>query len=172
MKLYLLRHGDAADQSDSRYATDAARPLTPKGIKRTRQLANGLRQMDITFDVIFSSPLVRARQTAEIVARSLKLEKHLRLTNHLAPEGAFVDIVAQIENVRPVSKTLLLVGHEPFLSGLISLLCTGGPVLGLTLKKGGLCRLEVATLKAGRCALLEWLLSPRHFGPKRQAKAR
>jgi phosphohistidine phosphatase len=170
MKLYLLRHGEAAEHSDTRYPTDDARPLTPKGIKRTRQLANGLRQMEIGFDVIFSSPLVRARQTAEIVARSLKLVKHLRLTNHLAPDGAFVDIVAQIENVRPSSKSVLLVGHEPFLSGLISLLCTGGPLLGLTFKKGGLARLEVGTLKAGRCAMLEWLLTPRHFGPKRAGR--
>ena len=172
MKLYLLRHGDAADHNDPRYPTDAARPLTTKGSKRTRQLANGLRQMEITFDVIYSSPLVRARQTAEIVARSLKLEKHLRITNHLAPEGAFVDMLAQIEHTRPAAKIVLLVGHEPFLSGLISLLCTGGPLLGLTLKKGGLCRLEVTTLKAGRCAMLEWLLTPRHFAPKRSAKAR
>ena len=170
MKLYLLRHGDAADPLDPRYSTDELRPLTAKGIKRTRQLANGLRQMEISFDVILSSPLVRAKQTAEIVARSLKLEKQLRFTNHLAPNGAYVDVIAQVENARATAKNVLLVGHEPLLSGLISLLCSGGPLLGLTLKKGGLCRLEVATLKASRCALLEWLLTPRHFGPKRQAK--
>jgi len=172
MKLYLLRHGDAADHNDPRYPTDAARPLTPKGIKRTRQLANGLRQMDISFDVIYCSPLVRARQTAEIVARSLKLEKKLHFTTHLALDGAFVDILAQIEHTLPAAKTVLLVGHEPFMSGLISLLCTGGPLLGLTFKKGGLARLEVAALKTGRCATLEWLLTPRHFAPKRSAKAR
>jgi phosphohistidine phosphatase len=170
MKLYILRHGDAADHGDPRYPTDASRPLTPKGIKRTRQLANGLRQMDITFNVILSSPLLRAKQTAEIVARSLKLEKHLRFTPHLAPEGAYVDVIAQIENVRGRAENILIVGHEPLLSGLISLLCTGGPLLGLTLKKGGLARLEIAQLKAGRCAMLEWLLTPRHFGSKRQSK--
>lgn len=60
MKLYILRHGEAANHGDRRYASDAERPLTPKGIKRTRQLTNALRQMDITFDVILSSPLVRA----------------------------------------------------------------------------------------------------------------
>ena len=172
MKLYLLRHGDAAEPGDPRYPTDAARPLTSKGIKRTRQLANALRQMEISFGVIFSSPLVRARQTAEIVARSLKLEKQLRLTNHLAPGGAFVDMLAQIENARATVPAILLVGHEPYLSGLISLLCTGGPSLALEMKKGGLCRLEVAAIKAGRCATLEWLLSPRHFGPKRAGKTR
>jgi phosphohistidine phosphatase len=170
MKLYILRHGDAADHDDPRYATDAARPLTPKGIKRTRQLANGLRQMEITFDVILSSPLVRAKQTAEIVARSLKLEKNLRFSHYLAPDGAYVDVITQVENIRGRAETVLLVGHEPLLSGLISLLCTGGPLLGLTFKKGGLARLEVGQLKAGRCAMLEWLLTPRHFGPKRQSK--
>lgn len=170
MKLYLLRHGDAADPGDQRYSTDAARPLTPKGIKRTRQLANGLRQMGVTFDLIFSSPLLRAKQTAEIVARSLKLERQLHFTNHLALEGAYVDILGQVEHAQPEAQTVLLVGHEPYLSGLISLLCTGGPALGLTLKKGGLARLEIVTLKAGRCARLEWLLTPRHFGPKRSAK--
>ena len=170
MKLYILRHGDAGEHGDPRYPNDAARPLTSKGIKRTRQLANALRQMEISFDVIFSSPLVRARQTAEIVARSLDLEKKLRLSNHLAPDGAFVDILAQVDNARPTAKTVLLVGHEPYLSELISLLCTGGPTLGLTLKKGGLCRMEVGSIKAGRCAMLEWLLTPRHFGPKRGAR--
>lgn len=167
MKLYLLRHGDAGDPGDHRYSSDAVRPLTVKGIKRTRQLANGLRLMDITFEVIFSSPLVRARQTAEIVARSLKLEKQLRITTHLAPEGAFVDLLALIEHARPQATAILVVGHEPYLSRLISLLCTGGASLGVTLKKGGLCRLELETVKAGRCAMLEWLLTPRHFAPKR-----
>lgn len=172
MKLYILRHGDAADHGDRRYASDAERPLTPKGIKRTRQLVNALRQMEITFDVIYSSPLVRARQTAEIVARGLDLEKKLRLSNHLSPSAAYVDLIAQVENARPSSDAILLVGHEPYLSGLISLLCTGGPSLGLTLKKGGLCRLEMDAAKPGRCASLVWLLAPRHFGPKRAAKAR
>lgn len=169
MKLYILRHGDAGDHGDPRYPNDAARPLTSKGIKRTRQLGNALRQMGISFDVIFSSPLIRARQTAEIVARSLKSEKKLRITNHLTPDGAFVDILAQVENARPTSKAILLVGHEPYLSGLISLICAGGGMLNLVLKKGGLCRMEVDVVKPGRCAVLEWLLSPRHFGPKRGA---
>ena len=172
MKLYILRHGDAADHGDRRYARDDERPLTAKGIKRTRQLTNALRQMDITFDVIFTSPLVRARQTAEIVARGLNREKHLRSTDYLAPSGAYVDLVAQIEKARSHAEAVLLVGHEPHLSGLISLLCTGGPSLGLTLKKGGLCRLQLEAAKPGRCATLEWLLTPRHFGPRRAARSR
>jgi phosphohistidine phosphatase SixA len=66
---------------------------------------------------------------------------------------------------------VLLVGHEPYLSGLISLLCTGGPDLALTMKKGGLCRLGVEVLSCGQCATLEWLLSPRVLGLKGSKRA-
>ena len=170
MKLYLLRHADAGEASAEGYTTDAARALTPKGIKRTRQLANALRQMEITFDVILSSPLIRAQQTAEIIARSLGKEKQLRHVGQLAPDGALTDAIALIESTRVKADSVLLVGHEPNLSRLISLLCTGGTNLGLTLKKGGLCRLELTDVKSGPCATLEWLLSPRHFGPKRKTR--
>ena len=172
MKLFILRHGDAGERGDPRHPNDAARPLSPKGVKRTRQLANWLRRRDITFDVIFPSPLTRARQTAEIVARSLDIENCLKLTKHLAPEGDFVDLLAQVEQVRRKSKTVLLVGHEPYLSTLVSLLCTGGTSLQMDLKKGGLCRLELEAVKPGRCATLEWILTPRHFGSKRGSNSR
>lgn len=170
MKLYLLRHADAGEASAEGYTTDAARALTPKGIKRTRQLANALRQMEIAFDVILSSPLIRAQQTAGILARSLQLEKQLRLSSQLAPDGALPDVLALIESTRAKANSILLVGHEPNLSRLVSLLCTGGTHLNLTLKKGGLCRLELTEVKSGPCATLEWLLSPRHFGPKRKTR--
>lgn len=170
MKLHLLRHGEAADHGDPRYPNDADRPLTPKGVQRTKALAHALRQWGITFEVIFSSPLVRARATAEIVERGLRLHGRLEFTDHLAPSGDYGKLVAQLNGLRPAPQSLLLVGHEPHLSGLISLLCTGGQSLGLTLKKGGLCRLEVEHLSAGRCGHLEWLLAPRLFGTKRPKK--
>jgi len=167
MKLYILRHGEAAEHGDPRYKNDADRPLTPKGIQRTKALAHALRQLDITFDVIFSSPLVRAREMAEVVERGLRLHGRLELTEHLAPSGDVEKLVHQLNKVRPAPESILLVGHEPYLSSLISLLCTGGSHLSLTLKKGGLCRMEVESLRAARCASLEWLLSPRLIGPKR-----
>jgi phosphohistidine phosphatase len=167
MKLYILRHGEAADPGDPRYQNDADRPLTPRGIQRTKALAHALRQMEIAFDVIFSSPLVRARETADIVERGLRLHGRLELTEHLAPSGDVERLVHQLNKVRPAPESMLLVGHEPYLSSLISLLCTGSSHLSLTLKKGGLCRMEVESLRAARCASLEWLLSPRLIGPKR-----
>ena len=163
MKLYILRHGDAADHGDARYK-ETERPLTPKGIQRTKQLAHALRQMDVTFGVLLSSPLTRARQTAEIVARGLRLEAKLKLTEHLGPSGSMEKLVEEIQVIRPVPESVLLSGHEPYLSGFISLLCIGGLGLPLKMKKGALCRLEVEALSCGKCATLEWLLQPRLFG--------
>jgi len=167
MKLYILRHGEAAEHGDPKFKNDADRPLTPKGIQRTKLLAYTMRQMETSFDVIFSSPLVRARETAEIVERGLRLHGRLEFSDHLAPAGDVEKLLALLNGLRPAPESLLLVGHEPYLSSLISLLCTGGPNLSLTLKKGGLCRFEVEQLRCGRCASLEWLLPPRLLGLKR-----
>jgi phosphohistidine phosphatase len=170
MKLYILRHGEAAEHGDPKFPNDADRPLTAKGIQRTKLLAYTLRQMETGFDVIFSSPLVRARETAEIVERGLRLHGRLEFTDHLAPSGDVEKLVAQLNGLRPAPESLLLVGHEPYLSSLISLLCTGGPNLSLTLKKGGLCRMEAEHLRCARCASLEWLLPPRLLGTKRPSR--
>lgn len=170
MKVYLLRHGDAVEAGDPQYK-DAERPLTPKGIQRTKDLAHALRQMEINFDLILSSPLTRARETAEIIVRGVKFAGKLELTDALAPYGSMENMVHQLTMVRPASASVLLVGHEPYLGGFISLLCTGGPGLSLSVKKGALCRLEIATPLCGKCATLEWLVQPRLIGfksPKRQ----
>jgi phosphohistidine phosphatase len=160
MKLYILRHGDAVEHGDPRFREND-RPLTPKGIQRTKELAHALREMEISFDAILSSPLVRARETAEIVVRGLKSGK-VELTEHLTPSGSMDALVKQVNMLRPLPKNILLVGHEPYLSGLISLLCTGGPGLLLAMKKGGLCRLEIESpARCDKCATLEWLLTPR-----------
>lgn len=163
MKLYILRHADAVEHGDARFKEDE-RPLTPKGIQRTRQLAHALRQMEISFDALLSSPLTRARETAEIVRRGLRVAGKLELTDHLTPSGSMEKLVQQLNAIRPEPKSVLLVGHEPYLSGFISLLCVGGPELELKLKKGGLCRLEAERLTCGKCAVLEWLVPPRLIG--------
>jgi phosphohistidine phosphatase len=170
MKLYILRHGDAVEHGDSRYKEND-RPLTTKGIQRTKQLAHVLREMEISFDSILTSPLTRARETAEIVGRGLKLHDNMRFCEHLTPSGSMEELVHQVNMIRPAPKSVLLVGHEPYLSGFVSLLCTGGPGLAVVFKKGALCRLDVEVLSSGKCAALDWLLQPRVIGfspPKRK----
>lgn len=166
MKLYILRHGEAVEHGDPRFK-ESERPLTPKGIQRTKLLAHALRQMDVSFDFILSSPLIRARETAEIIARGLRLDGgRLTQTDCLGPSGDMEKLVQEINGLRPVPDSVLLTGHEPYLSGFISLLCTGGPGLSLTLKKGALCRLEVDLPSCSKCATLGWLIQPRLFAAK------
>ena len=167
MKLYILRHGDAGQNGDPAYPNDDLRPLSQKGMQRTRSLAHALRGMEIEFDEIISSPLKRARQTAEIIERGVLFKGRLELSAHLSPTGDMEKLMTQLAGIHPEPDSVLIVGHEPYLSALISLLCIGGGGLPVTMRKGGLCRLEVESPRAGKCATLEWLLTPRMFESKR-----
>jgi phosphohistidine phosphatase len=122
-----------------------------------------MQAMKLSFELILSSPYVRARQTAEIVARILDTEKRLKFSAHLASDGDAEDLISELKRQRPAIGSVLLVGHEPYLSQLISVLLTGGSDLRLTLKKGGLCKLMVQRWTYGRCAILEWLITPRQM---------
>uniref|UniRef100_A0ACD5GP52 Phosphohistidine phosphatase SixA n=1 Tax=Desertifilum tharense IPPAS B-1220 TaxID=1781255 RepID=A0ACD5GP52_9CYAN len=84
MELYLIRHGIAADREA--YERDRDRPLTEEGRKKTQKVAKRLRSLDLNFDLILTSPLIRARQTAEILL-SQHLAPLLQESEHLAPEG-------------------------------------------------------------------------------------
>ena len=161
MELYVLRHGLAADKSDARYLNDRDRPLTLEGRKTTRALARRLRTLKWSFDLILTSPLIRARQTAELTASPLRSKSKLHVTEHLAPEGEMAALIREINSARPRAESILLVGHEPYLSELISILLSGEFNLPIRLKKGGICKLEIDSLKLGRCAELQLLASPK-----------
>ena len=163
MNLFLLRHGIAVERGDLDFENDAERPLTPKGRRQLRQVVVAMRKMDLRFDVILSSPFVRAKQTAELVAGLLKLEKRLNFSGALTPDGSAKILLRQFGKLKPAPASVLLVGHEPYLSGLISLLTTGHENLALDFKKGGLCKLKIETLRPGHCATLAWLLTPKQM---------
>lgn len=164
MNLHLLRHGIAEDQSAViGGGRDAARALTEEGRTKLRRIVRAWEALGLEFDLVFSSPYVRARQTAEIVLERLAGRAKLRFSEHLVPGGDGRALVEELGKVRPAPENVLLVGHEPQLSTLASLLLSGGPGCSLTLKKGGLCRLAVERLEAGRCASLEWWLTPKQM---------
>jgi phosphohistidine phosphatase len=160
MNLFLLRHGLAVEPGTAGFENDTSRPLTPKGKRQLVKVAKAMRVMELGFDVIWSSPLVRARQTAEIVAKKLKAKKRLELVDELSPGGDAVKLIKKLRTLKPAPENILLVGHEPDLSELISLLVTGKSGAGFALKKAGLAKLEIEHLHAGRCATLAWLLTP------------
>jgi phosphohistidine phosphatase len=163
MNLYILRHGIAVEHGAAGYKNDDERPLTSKGERKVWLIADAMKALELSFDVILSSPLVRARETAEIVAEALKAKKRMELTDTLAPQESAKPLVEYLHKQGALDD-VLLVGHEPFLSRLISLLVSGDSETSVLLKKGGFCKLATEELKQGKCATLEWLLTPRQMG--------
>ncbi|HTY87438.1 MAG TPA: phosphohistidine phosphatase SixA [Candidatus Acidoferrum sp.] len=163
MNLYLLRHGIAVEPGTAGYELDSERPLTAKGKNRLRAAARAMEALELSFDVILTSPYLRARQTAEIIAKDLGLRKRLAFCDELTPAGNPRLLIQQLNQIRPEPKNVLLVGHEPYLGKLIALLAAGNTSLEIDFKKGGLCKLETEFLLYGRCARLVWLLTPRQL---------
>ncbi|MCU0606725.1 MAG: phosphohistidine phosphatase SixA [Candidatus Edwardsbacteria bacterium] len=160
MDLYLLRHGIAADHGDPRYPNDDDRPLTPEGQKRMLQQARGIKALGLRFDLVLSSPVLRARQTAEIVAGALGATDLLAFSPHLSTSGDARSLVKQLNEQYADRKDVLLAGHEPYLSGMASRLVSGEDGFAVDFKKGSLCLLRIEALRWSRCATLCWLLSP------------
>ncbi len=157
-ELFLLRHGIAADPATSG-VPDEARPLTEKGIKRMRQIARGLRSLELELDAIITSPLVRARETAEIVAEVLGPSVRVETSKVLATGSGPAAIERWIGG--RAEARLLLVGHNPTLSDLVSRLVLGAgssPICDL--KKGGMAALERIAGSPGLYELT-WLAPPR-----------
>ena len=159
MDIYIIRHAIAVDEGTAGYEDDSQRPLTDKGRKKMRQIAKGLRSLGVEFDLILSSPYVRARETAEIVADIFKIKKKVAFTENLIPMGEPDLLIAEL-NEKDSVQSIALVGHEPHLSNLVGLLTTEGKQLDVTLKKGGVCLLSADDLHQEHRATLEWLLTP------------
>ncbi len=163
MNLYILRHGIAVERGASDVDKDADRSLTSKGEKELWRITEAMKALNLSFDHIVSSPYRRARQTAEIVAEAFKARKKLALLDSLTPDADAKTLIEHLNRLRPGPESVLLVGHEPYLSDLISQLVSGGASFPVAMKKGGLCKLATASLKYGRCATLEWLLTPKQM---------
>jgi phosphohistidine phosphatase len=157
-QLYLLRHGIAEDRG-SPGVPDEERRLTPEGEKRVGQVAKGLRRLKIEPDRIVTSPLPRARRTAEIVAEVLGLEDRLEDADVLRA-GTSAGSIREWLRGREES-CLMLVGHNPDLTDLLGLLL-GISVLSLPfdLKKGGIAALE-SDDGNGHNYQLHWLATPK-----------
>jgi len=163
MELYILRHAIAVERGTKGYEDDTQRPLTPKGERKMRRVAKGMKKLGLSFDLILSSRLTRARQTAQIVAETFEAVERLKFSAHLAPDGETEDLIHDLKRLYHRPNSVVLVGHEPYLSGLMATLLTGKSALDVNFKKGSLCLLTVDSLQHGRCATLEWLLTPRQM---------
>ena len=160
MKIYLIRHSNAVDPGTPGFNEDSSRPLTERGRAKMETIASALQGLGVKPDLIVSSPYVRARQTAEILATMLKYKKDLAFCEALVPMGEADEVIGEI-NEKYHADELILVGHEPNMSTLIGTLTAGNPDLAITLKKGGVCCLSADDLRTDRSAALEWLLTPK-----------
>lgn len=157
LEVYLIRHGVAAERSKE-WPDDSKRPLTPEGLARLRKEARALNDLDVGFDQIISSPLVRTRQTADAFAEVLKGHPPVVLSDALAPAGTPAAVMQELaKHVRKAR--LALVGHEPNLGELAAELI--GARAPLEFKKGGLCRIDFDVLPPKGTGRLRWFVTPK-----------
>ncbi|HEX9445936.1 MAG TPA: phosphohistidine phosphatase SixA [Candidatus Binatia bacterium] len=162
MNLYLMRHGIAVAKDDPEIHSDEERALTKKGAKRVRKAAKGLSKLDVAFDRILTSPLPRARQTAEIVAKVFKMKGEIEELPQLAPATPAEELVAGLAGYREL-ENVLLVGHEPLLGEAASVLLARERRVRLSLKKGGVCFVEADGLAPENPAVLGWMMTPKQL---------
>jgi phosphohistidine phosphatase len=157
LELYLIRHGIAAERGED-YPDDSKRPLTSTGIARLRKGAKALDQLGVAFDQILSSPLVRTKQTAEILAESMKSKPPVAFVDALAPAGTPAAVIQEIGKHARKAR-IALVGHEPNLGELAARLI--GARASLEFKKGGICRIDFEILPPKGVGHLVWFVTPK-----------
>lgn len=155
-RLFLIRHGVAAERGDA-YPDDAKRPLTGRGVAGLRREARGLAVLGVAFDQVLTSPLVRARQTADVLAPELGSAPIANVAS-LAPGGKYADLLDDLTRYAR-REAIALVGHEPDMGELARrLLGLRGAV---SFKKGAVCCIEIDALPPTRPGNLVWFAVPR-----------
>ncbi|HXG94969.1 MAG TPA: phosphohistidine phosphatase SixA [Blastocatellia bacterium] len=163
MELYIIRHAIAEPLGQENDFLDEKRALTSEGRDRMRESIKGLRKLGVEFDLILTSPLVRAVETAEIIASAFGLtKKDVEQTVNLAPGASFDELFAEIKK-RTGVESIALVGHQPDLGNLISTIVTGGEGLSVQLKKGSVCAIRVSETVPTIRGELIYLLMPKQL---------
>jgi phosphohistidine phosphatase len=155
--LYLVRHGIAAERGDE-WPDDSKRPLTAGGIDRFKEAVEGLAWLGVEIDEIFTSPLVRTKQTATLLADGLGNKTSVKTLDALAPGHAPRQIMQELSRAAKRHR-IALVGHEPALGELAAHLL--GSARTLPFKKGGVCYITIQGLTSRRPGELMWFLPPK-----------
>ena len=156
-ELYLIRHGIAEDRGEA-WPDDTKRPLTEQGISRLVKESRGLARLGVSFDVVVTSPLVRARQTADAVAGTFDPRPPIVVIDSLSPGGTYQAVLADLEKQTRRSR-IALVGHEPGIGELAARMI--GSRHPLEFKKGGMCRIDVGGIAPKRTGSLIWFVTPK-----------
>ncbi len=161
LELYIIRHGLAGSSLENEIE-DNARPLEKKGKRITKDVAKALRKQNIHFDIILSSPLLRAKETAEIVNDYCGNAKEITVTELLRPDASCNDLIKFLNNLKDC-RIAAIVGHEPFLSLFASYCLSKDSNSFINLKKSGVIKLEInEVIKPAGCRLA-WLMEPKYL---------
>ena len=161
MQLYIVRHGIAIDREDPKSPPEAERYLTEEGIERTTQVANGIAALGAHADLMISSPLVRAMQTAAIFAKALDYpEQKIRQSEILLPGAAPAAFLRELAREKDVSSVFCF-GHAPHLDGLLTA-SVGAQRHITSMKKAGVAFVELKRVSPPNGRLV-WLVTPKLF---------
>jgi len=162
MKVILLRHADAGSRDAARWPNDDERPVSPEGRVKQAACARAMKKMGIRFDVLVSSPLLRARETADIVADVFGYQDEILTDDALGHRCSAAAITGLLARHAPGSR-VLLVGHEPTFSLAAGAFIGRSGDAGLVLKKSGVIGLTFDGIPAPGAGALEYLLKPKHL---------
>ncbi|MBX7150254.1 phosphohistidine phosphatase SixA [bacterium] len=160
MNIYLLRHGIAADIGPG-IKSDFERPLTEEGNKEMRLEAKGMKNLGIQFTKILASPLIRAKQTAEVVTEILDCRGKLQECKALGIPASRSHLLDDLKQFN-FEDEILLVGHEPEM-GYLAGFFIGNLKLRLPFKKGSLCKIEISHLQPSPMGEIKWFLTPKQL---------
>ncbi len=154
-ELYLIRHGKAEERGDA-WPDDSKRPLTELGSEGMKKAARGLMRLGVTFDVVMTSPYVRTRQTAELVAAAFDARPQIVACESLTPNGSFQSLLEDLD-AQNKRMHIAIVGHEPDLGEVAARLA--GLRQALEFKKGAVCRIDVKTLPPAGAGNIRWFMT-------------
>lgn len=161
MELFFLRHAIAEDPTPK--LIDSDRELTAEGRKKLNKVIKGMQKLELTFDLILASPYKRTIQTAQTVAKKLKI-KNLEECDGLAPGGSFGALSNRIAK-EPNTARILLVGHQPGLGMFASMLAFGQTATSiLPFSKAGLCCVELNHGCHTGSGELKWFMNAKQIG--------
>ena len=161
MKLYIVRHGEAGQALPLRGRADDERELTREGRKETAGVGKALRGLECAPERIGTSPLPRARQTAEILAKKLDADKKLENCEFLRPGSNAQALLRWLREAR--ADSAMIVGHMPDLARLASALLAPKAALDIAFKKSGVCCISFDGTPAAGAGRLDWLLQPKQL---------
>ena len=161
MEIYIIRHGDAIDRADPQISSDAMRWLTEKGRDEVAISARLLAKLGVAPDLVLTSPMVRARQTAEIVADHIGPASGPEVSEHLVYGGSLAGVLDDVLQ-RGSARRVVLSGHMPSVGSLVGYLAWGMPELDVPFRTGEVCRVDLPDdSPAPGYGDLRWLIPPK-----------